>query len=254
MDSEQSAKVHVSCRPCCVTQCEVGVGVVREITGHRMRVQLRIELATGVVVIDGEDQVPCDAILVGAIHPHTRRRRRLQFLQGRLNSVLMRLHEPFIRSECGHDRDRLRGREREVIQMSPPALDLAVHRQPVRTLPGPQLAEPSDEGVWQPVNLPPAMAAQVSTLSTLAGSAVIRPTRFELCTRPDAERLKRAEQAFQLGRYPVLYRGWLQDGKRALTVASSRAISDALDSKVGTIEPLFLPHSYGHLSPLVGVA
>jgi hypothetical protein len=78
--------------------------------------------------------------------------------------------------------------------------------------------------------------------------------RAERCASPEAERFQRAEQAFQLRRYPVLYRAWLQDGERALTLASSRAISDALDSKVGRIKPLILPHSYGHLSPLVGVA
>ena len=61
--------------------------VVGQIAGHRMRVELRIELATGVVVIDGEHQVPGDAILVGAVHPHARRRRGLQFLQGRLDRV-----------------------------------------------------------------------------------------------------------------------------------------------------------------------
>jgi hypothetical protein len=82
----------------------------------------------------------------------------------------------------------------------------------------------------------------------------LRAGRAERCAGPDAERFARAEQAFQLRRYPVLYRAWLQDGERAMDVASSRAISDALDSKVGKIEPLILPHSYGHLSPLVGVA
>lgn len=73
--------------------------------------------------------------------------------------------------------------------------------------------------------------------------------------RPDgAERFQRAQRAFQGPRYPVLYRAWLHDGERVLTVASSRTISDALDANVGRIEPLVLPHSYGHLSPLVGVA
>lgn len=70
----------------------------------------------------------------------------------------------------------------------------------------------------------------------------------------DAERFRRAQRAFQAARYPVLYRAWLHDGERALAVASSRTISDALDAGVGRIEPLILPHSYGHLSPLVGVA
>ena len=73
-------------------------------------------------------------------------------------------------------------------------------------------------------------------------------------TDDDGERFKRAERAFRGDRYPVVYRAWLQDGERALDVASSPAISDALDANVGRIEPLVLPHSYGHLSPLVGVA
>src|SRR6266851_1447348 len=51
---------------------------------------------------------------------------------------MMRLHEPVILAECGHDRDRLGGRESEVVQMAPPALDRAVRRQAVRALPGPQ--------------------------------------------------------------------------------------------------------------------
>lgn len=54
--------------------------VVRQVAGHRMRVELRIELATGVVVVDREDQVTRDAILVGAVLAHTRRRQGLQFL------------------------------------------------------------------------------------------------------------------------------------------------------------------------------
>ena len=112
--------------------------VVRQVAGHRMRVELRIELATGVVVVDGEDQVTRDAILVGAVLPHTRRRRGLQFLQGRLDRVVMCLHEPVIVSDRGHDRDRLGGREGEVVQMPSPALDLAVHRRAVRALPRPQ--------------------------------------------------------------------------------------------------------------------
>ena len=80
-----------------------------------MRVELRIELATRVVVIDGQHEVPRDAILVGAINPYSRRRRGLQFLQGRLDCVLMRLHEPVVLAEGGHDRDRLGGREGEVV-------------------------------------------------------------------------------------------------------------------------------------------
>jgi hypothetical protein len=85
-----------------------------------MRVELRIELATRVVVIDREYQVPCAARLVGALDPHARRRRALQFLQGRLDRLLMRLHQPVILAECRHNRDRLGGRQGEFVQMAPP--------------------------------------------------------------------------------------------------------------------------------------
>jgi hypothetical protein len=82
----------------------------------------------------------------------------------------------------------------------------------------------------------------------------LREGRSDHQAAADAERFQRAQRAFQGPRYPVLYRGWLHDGERALRLASSRTISDALDAGVGGIEPLVLPHSYGHLSPLVGVA
>jgi hypothetical protein len=82
----------------------------------------------------------------------------------------------------------------------------------------------------------------------------LRDGRAGQQTDTDVERFRRAQRAFQGTRYPLVYRAWLHDGERALAVASSRTISDALDANVGRIEPLILPHSYGHLSPLVGVA
>jgi hypothetical protein len=82
----------------------------------------------------------------------------------------------------------------------------------------------------------------------------LREGRPDQASPAEAERFHRAQRAFQGPRYPVLYRAWLHDGDRVLTVVSSRAISDALDAGAGKIEPLVLPHSYGHLSPLVGVA
>jgi hypothetical protein len=82
----------------------------------------------------------------------------------------------------------------------------------------------------------------------------LRDGRPDQQTAADVDRFHRAQRAFQGPRYPLVYRAWLQDGERVLTVASSRTISDALDAGAGRIEPLVLPHSYGHLSPLVGVA
>jgi hypothetical protein len=82
----------------------------------------------------------------------------------------------------------------------------------------------------------------------------LREGRSDDRTAADAERFQRAQRAFQSPRYPLLYRAWLNDGERVLIVASSRTVSDALDAGTGRIEPLVLPHSYGHLSLLVGVA
>lgn len=82
----------------------------------------------------------------------------------------------------------------------------------------------------------------------------LREGRSDDRSAADVERFGRAQRAFQAPRYPVLYRAWLHDGARDLTIASSRTISGALDANVGRIEPLILPHSYGHLSLLVGVA
>ena len=70
----------------------------------------------------------------------------------------------------------------------------------------------------------------------------------------DEVRFQRDRQAFQAPRYPVLYRAWLQDGQRVLTLAAPSKIADALASGAGKIEPMILPHSYAHLSPLVGIA
>jgi hypothetical protein len=70
----------------------------------------------------------------------------------------------------------------------------------------------------------------------------------------DGVRFRRDRTAFQAPRYPALHRAWLQDGERVRTLASSSKIVDALASGAGNIEPMILPHSYAHLSPLVGIA
>jgi hypothetical protein len=73
-------------------------------------------------------------------------------------------------------------------------------------------------------------------------------------TEGDRLRFQRARQAFDAPKYPVLYRAWLQDGDRALTLAASTKIAGALVSGAAKIEPFVLPHSYAHLSPLAAIA
>lgn len=53
--------------------------------------------------------------------------------------------------------------------------------------------------------------------------------------------------------FSALYRLWLGQGDAVFTTLSP-AISGALGSGAGVIEPLVLPHAYSHLAPLVGAA
>jgi hypothetical protein len=68
------------------------------------------------------------------------------------------------------------------------------------------------------------------------------------------ERFYTARDAFSAPRFKALYRAWKQDGEPAFASASSRAISDAVETGAGQVEALELGHRYGHLSPLVAVA
>jgi hypothetical protein len=73
-------------------------------------------------------------------------------------------------------------------------------------------------------------------------------------TEADRLRFQRDRSAFEGPKYSVLYRAWLQDGERTLTLAASTKIADALASGAGGIQPFVLPHSYAHLSPLAAIA
>ena len=53
--------------------------------------------------------------------------------------------------------------------------------------------------------------------------------------------------------FSALYTLWLAHGEAVFTTLSA-AISGALASDAGVIEPLVLPHAYSHLAPLAGVA
>jgi len=77
---------------------------------------------------------------------------------------------------------------------------------------------------------------------------------IEACPAADRARFERCRQAFNGDRYAVLYRRWKQEGERVLATVSSPVIGQAMESGVGKIEPLVLPHAYSHLAPLAGVA
>lgn len=71
----------------------------------------------------------------------------------------------------------------------------------------------------------------------------------------------RADDIFRAGhrkfgtpRFDDLYRRWIKQGDESFNSASSTAITEALESGAGHVESFVLPHSYRHLSPLVGQA
>jgi hypothetical protein len=68
---------------------------------------------------------------------------------------------------------------------------------------------------------------------------------------PMDDRFRRAKHAFDEGRFQRLYYVWQRGGRSALEHASSAVLSDALDTGVGRIESLVLPHRYDHLAPVV---
>ena len=66
----------------------------------------------------------------------------------------------------------------------------------------------------------------------------------------DPEHFDQADQAFKAPRFQRLYRRWLTDGDCVFDLAAE-GLKHALDSGVGRVEALLLPHQYRHLAPLV---
>lgn len=71
---------------------------------------------------------------------------------------------------------------------------------------------------------------------------------------PDSARMAAASKAFQAPRFQALYRRWLEVGDSALWLAESRTFLDAIERGDGRIECIALPHSYMHLSSLIGTS
>lgn len=72
-------------------------------------------------------------------------------------------------------------------------------------------------------------------------------------TSADADRFRRTQRAFAAKRWRLLFRRWLSDGDRALNVATSPLMGDALKHGDAKIQIDILRHSYRHLSPLAGL-
>jgi hypothetical protein len=70
----------------------------------------------------------------------------------------------------------------------------------------------------------------------------------------DSARLVAASKMFRAPRFQALYRRWLEAGDPALWLAQSPAFLDAIERGDARIECIALPHSYLHLTSLIGTA
>ncbi len=72
---------------------------------------------------------------------------------------------------------------------------------------------------------------------------------------PQADNVVRAaRERFGTPRIEDLCRRWVKSGAEVFASPASTAITEALESGAGRVESFVLPHSYRHLSPLVGHA
>jgi hypothetical protein len=96
--------------------------------------------------------------------------------------------------------------------------------------------------------------------SSLSAALVADLKRYFECRRdihtagdPQADEVFRAgHRRFSMPRFDDLYRRWIKHGDEVFNSSSSVAITEALESGAGRVESFVLPHSYRHLSPLVG--
>jgi hypothetical protein len=96
--------------------------------------------------------------------------------------------------------------------------------------------------------------------SPLPAALIADLKRYFKCRRtihtagdPQADEVFRAgHQRFSTPRFDDLHRRWIKDGDESFNSASAAAIAQALESGAGRVESFVLPHSYRHLSPLVG--
>lgn len=70
----------------------------------------------------------------------------------------------------------------------------------------------------------------------------------------DPARMLRAQRAFGAPRFRALFRAWRQRGDRAVNVAMSPLIADAIARGTGQLECHVVTRQYVHCAPLVGVA
>ena len=89
--------------------------VVGQIGGNSMSVNLWIKFPAGVVMIDGEDEVSGHPVVIRPVLPNTSRGVGLDLLKGFGNGPFVRIYEAFVTSQDGHDGNRFRRGDREVV-------------------------------------------------------------------------------------------------------------------------------------------
>lgn len=92
-----------------------------------------------------------------------------------------------------------------------------------------------------------------ATIADLKRYFEVRKDLFH--TRSDALAqaiFKAGLEKFGAARFDDLYLRWVRHGDVAFTSPSSALITEALENGAGRVESFVLPHSYRHLSPLVG--
>jgi hypothetical protein len=113
-----------------------------------MSVKLRVKFPARIVLVNGDGEIAGSAIPIRARQPDTSSRLVFQFRECFGNGSLVRRNKPTVAAHYSHNGNRLRSRDREVIEMSPMRLNFATRSGPVRTLALPQkLAAPGIESV-----------------------------------------------------------------------------------------------------------
>jgi len=101
-----------------------------------VRVDLGIKFPAGVVMIDRQDRVPCDAIHIRVLLPDTAGRIHFKFFHDLRNCFFVCRQQPVVAARNRHDGNRLWCRDREVVKVAGLRESRTI-RDPVRAMPLP---------------------------------------------------------------------------------------------------------------------
>ena len=112
--------------------------VPSQVGGNGVGVELGIEFAAGVVVVNGEHQVAGGAVVVGAILPDAGGGIGFQFLKGFADGLLVSFDQPIIAAQLGHDGNGFGSGDGEVVEIAAVALGGSIGGHAVGALALPQ--------------------------------------------------------------------------------------------------------------------